>query len=108
MLQYDLPGDHPLIGRSAPDFEFEDGSRLGPLLHDGTGLVLDFTAKEEISAMSQRWSGGLKYVAAKSKDSKGLAALLIRPDGFVAWATDSDPDLPSLEQAIRHWFGNPA
>jgi hypothetical protein len=33
--KYDLPGDHTVIGRSAPDFEFEDGTRLGELLHEG-------------------------------------------------------------------------
>jgi 2-polyprenyl-6-methoxyphenol hydroxylase-like FAD-dependent oxidoreductase len=108
MLRYDLPGEHPLIGRSAPDFEFEDGSRLGPLLQDGTGLLLDFAAKEELNTLAQRWTARLKYVAAKPKDSKGLTALLIRPDGFVAWAADSSPDLPSLEQTIHRWFGTAA
>ena len=106
LLRYDLPGDHPLIGRSAPDFEFEDGSRLGPLLHDGTSLLLDFAAKEEINTLSQRWNGRVKYVAAKPKDNKDLTALLIRPDGFVAWATDSDPDLSSLEATMHRWLGS--
>ena len=31
LMRYNLPGDHPLIGCSAPDFEFEDGTRLGDL-----------------------------------------------------------------------------
>jgi hypothetical protein len=106
LLRYDLPGDHPLIGRSAPDFEFEDGSRLGPLLQDGIGLLLDFKGKDELSTLSQRWNGRVKYVAAQPKDSKDLTALLIRPDGFVAWATDSDPDLTSLEETMHRWFGN--
>ena len=108
LLRYDLPGDHPLIGRSAPDFEFEDGSRLGPLLHDGTGLILDFSGNEELRTLSQRWDGRLKYVSAKVKDSQGLTTLLIRPDGFVAWAVDSDPNLTSLEETIHRWFGSPA
>jgi hypothetical protein len=106
LLRYDLPGNHPLIGRSAPDFEFEDGSRLGPLLHDGTGLLLDFAGKEELSRLSLRWSGRLKYARAQAKDTKGLGALFLRPDGFVAWAADSNPDLTSLEATIHRWFGS--
>jgi 2-polyprenyl-6-methoxyphenol hydroxylase-like FAD-dependent oxidoreductase len=105
-LRYDLPGNHPLIGRSAPDFEFEDGSRLGSLLHDGTGLLVDFTANERLRMLSQKWSGRVKYAAPKTKDSKGLTALLVRPDGFVAWATDSEPDSAALEEAMLRWFGS--
>jgi 2-polyprenyl-6-methoxyphenol hydroxylase-like FAD-dependent oxidoreductase len=108
LLRYDLPGDHPLIGRSAPDLEFEDGSRLGPLLHHGTGLLLDLSAKEELGKLGRRWDGRLKYVAAQAKDNKGIAALLLRPDGFVAWAADADPNLTALEETISRWFGTPA
>jgi hypothetical protein len=107
-LRYDLPGDHPLTGRSAPDLEFEDGSRLGPLLQDGTGLLLDLAAKDEMSTLGKRWNGRLKYVPAQAKDNKGLAAMLLRPDGFVAWATDADPNLTALEETISRWFGSPA
>ena len=107
LQRYDLPGDHPLIGRSAPDLEFEDGSRLGPHLHDGTGLLLDFAANKELSTLSRKWAGRVKYVAARPKNSKDLTALLIRPDGFVAWATDSDPNLTTLEETMHRWSGNP-
>ena len=37
-MRYNLPGDHPLIGCSAPDFEFADSTRLGEHLHNGKGL----------------------------------------------------------------------
>jgi 2-polyprenyl-6-methoxyphenol hydroxylase-like FAD-dependent oxidoreductase len=53
-LRYNLPGEHPLIGRSAPDLEFEDGSRLGDLLHKGTGLLLDLAGDENLNTLSQR------------------------------------------------------
>ncbi|HXC94732.1 MAG TPA: FAD-dependent monooxygenase [Edaphobacter sp.] len=108
LLRYDLPGEHPLIGRSAPDLEFEDGSRVGALLQDGTGLLLDLAGKEELSTLSRRWNGRLKYVSAKAKVNQGLAAILIRPDGFVAWASDAFPNLTVLEDTIHRWFGNPA
>jgi 2-polyprenyl-6-methoxyphenol hydroxylase-like FAD-dependent oxidoreductase len=104
-LRYDLSGDHPLIGRSAPDFEFEDGSRLGDLLHEGTGLLLDFIGNDALSNLSQHYSGRLKYVVNKAKDNKELATLLLRPDGFVAWATNSAPDIIAVEETIQRWFG---
>jgi hypothetical protein len=108
-LRYDLPGDHPLIGRSAPDLEFDDDTRLGALLHDGAGLLVDLTGGPDIAALSRSWAGRVKHVTGTAKDAKGVAALLVRPDGFVAWAADenSEPDLPALEKTLSRWFGDP-
>lgn len=105
LTRYDLPGDHPLIGCSAPDFELEDGTRLGEFLHDGKGLLLDFAENPQLYALGQRWNERLKYVSAKAKDSKGITSVLVRPDGFVAWATESEPDLSAAEKSIKCWFG---
>jgi len=105
-MHYDLPGDHPLIGHSTPDFEFEDDTRLGAHLHDGTGVLVSFTGNEELSNLSQKWTGRVKYVAANVKDTKGLTALLVRPDGFVAWAADSEPNPIALEETMQRWFGS--
>ena len=108
-LRYDLPGDHPLIGRSAPDLEFDDGTRLGDLLHDGTGLLVELSGKAEAASLIQTWAGRVKYVVATAKDAMGLAGFLVRPDGFVAWAADenSQPDLPALKKTLSRWFGDP-
>ena len=38
-LRYDLGDEHPLVGRSCPDFELDDGTRLGALLRDGGGCA---------------------------------------------------------------------
>ena len=105
-LRYDLGCDHPLIGCSAPDFEFEDGTRLGALLHDGRGLLLDLEEREGLRAVGESWNGHLKYVSAKAKDKKGVSALLVRPDGFVAWATDAEPNARAAEASIERWFGS--
>jgi len=107
-LHYDLGGNHPLIGRSAPDFEFGDGTRLGVLLHSGRALLLDLAGSEKLRVMHERWSGRLTYVSARAKDSKGLTALFIRPDGFVAWLAESDPDLAGADAAITRWLGDAA
>ena len=106
-MQYNLAEGHPLIGHSAPDFELEDGTRLGALLHDGRGLLLDFTASEPLSALCDGRQDRLRYLTSRAKDEKDLTALLVRPDGFVAWATDANPDSTSAQQSIQRWFGEP-
>lgn len=53
-LQYDLGGAHPLVGRSCPDFALDDGTRIGTLLGDGHGLLLDFGA----NAALRDWMDG--------------------------------------------------
>jgi 2-polyprenyl-6-methoxyphenol hydroxylase-like FAD-dependent oxidoreductase len=105
LMQYKLPGDHPLIGASVPDFEFEDGTRVGDLLHDGKGLLLDFTGTGELASLGQTRSGRVKYVSAGVKENKGLTAVLVRPDGFVGWATESKPEAAAAEESINRWFG---
>ena len=93
-LRYDLGEPHPLAGRSCPDFELEDGARLGTLLRDGSGLLLDFGRQASLQALDGRWGDHVRYVAKDAKDRLGLSAVLVRPDGFVAWASDSDSPAP--------------
>jgi len=106
-LCYDLGGDHPLVGRSAPDFALADGRRLGELLMDGRGLFLDFGAHTPLQTLASRWSDRIVYVATDAKDRLGLSAVLVRPDGVVAWAADAaaPPDLETAAQAASRWFG---
>jgi 2-polyprenyl-6-methoxyphenol hydroxylase-like FAD-dependent oxidoreductase len=106
-LRYDLGGGHPLAGRSAPDFEFVDGTRLGDLLRTGSGLFLDFDARAPLQALATRWSGRIAYVASDAKDRLGLRAVLVRPDGVVAWAVEAAPDPEEAAQAAARWFGEP-
>ena len=49
----------------------------------------------------------LRYLAQHAKDEKGLAALLVRPDGFVAWAMDRGSETTRDEESVRRWFGEP-
>lgn len=97
-LRYDLGGAHPLVGRSAPDFELDDGTRLGPLLRDGTGLLLDFGDDPALRAL------GVRYLAARAKERFDVEALLVRPDGVVAWARAGEPDLAGARAAAARWF----
>jgi 2-polyprenyl-6-methoxyphenol hydroxylase-like FAD-dependent oxidoreductase len=106
-LRYDLGGGHPLVGRSAPDVELADGTRLGDLLRAGKGLFLDFDARAPLRALASRWRGRIGYVAGDARDRLGLSAMLVRPDGFVAWAAEGAPDLEDAARAAARWFGSP-
>lgn len=104
-LRYDLGGSHPLVGRSVPDFELVDGTKVGRLLREGKGLFLDFDTGASLQALTSRWRGRITYVAADVRDRLGLRAVLVRPDGFVAWASEAAPDNKEVAQALSRWFG---
>ncbi len=102
---YDLGGEHPLTGHSVPNFEFEDGDRMAGFMHDGQGILLDFDGNASPSKLWQsEYADRMKYVSGRAKDQLGLSAVLIRPDGIVAWASDGQPDEQSLRQAVVLWF----
>jgi 2-polyprenyl-6-methoxyphenol hydroxylase-like FAD-dependent oxidoreductase len=105
--QYQLGGEHPLMGRSAPNFAFTDGTTLGEHLHDGQGLLLDFESNTSLKTLAGEFDG-LKYLASQAQDQLGLSAVLLRPDGFVAWATVGAPDCGALERAAARWFAGKA
>jgi 2-polyprenyl-6-methoxyphenol hydroxylase-like FAD-dependent oxidoreductase len=104
-LRYDLGGSNPLVGRSAPDFELVDGTKLGELLRKGRGLLLDFDSRQPLQPLASRWSSQVTYVASDAKDRLGLSAVLVRPDGFVAWAGETPLDFNEAVQAASQWFG---
>ena len=106
-LRYDLGGGHPLVGRSVPDVALVDGTRLGERLWDGKGLLLDFDAQAPLRALAGRWRDRITYVACDAEERLGLSALLVRPDGFVAWAAEGAPDPEAAAQAASRWFGEP-
>ena len=106
-LRYDLGNGHPLVGRSAPDFELADGMRLNRHLRPGRGLLLDFGAQQALQALAGRRSDRISYVSCCTKDRLGLSALLVRTDGFVAWASDSVEGENEAGHAACLWFGEP-
>jgi 2-polyprenyl-6-methoxyphenol hydroxylase-like FAD-dependent oxidoreductase len=101
---YHFGGDHPLTGHSVPNFEFEDGTRIGELMHDGQGLLLDFNGNASLEALAGEYEGRLKYVSGRAKEQLGLNVVLIRPDGFVAFASEYEPDPNVVASAAKRWF----
>jgi 2-polyprenyl-6-methoxyphenol hydroxylase-like FAD-dependent oxidoreductase len=106
-LRYDFGGRHPLVGRSVPDFELSDGNTIGECLRQAKGILLDFDTREPLQVLASRWGDRISYIAGEPKDRLGLSAVLLRPDGFVAWASDGASDNEEAAQAAVRWFGEP-
>lgn len=100
---------HPLVGCSAPDFDFSDGLRLGQKLEGGRGLLVDFDGNEALreSIIRGKYESRVDYIVVDAQDRRGINALLVRPDGVVAWlAEDSEkPDMDAVRAALENWFG---
>jgi 2-polyprenyl-6-methoxyphenol hydroxylase-like FAD-dependent oxidoreductase len=93
-IRYDRPrGAHRLVGARMADVDCQP-HRLFELLRSG-GFVL--LTKAAIDAPMPG------VVAGVHDDPKLPAAVLVRPDGYVAWASDATPDAAALQAAIDQW-----
>jgi len=101
---YDLDGSHPLTGHSVPNFELEDGTKIGDLMHNGQAMLLDFYSNDSLKTLAAEYNDQIRHVSGPAKEQLGLSAALIRPDGIIAWATDSGPDLVELCKAADSWL----
>ncbi|WP_206685629.1 aromatic-ring hydroxylase C-terminal domain-containing protein, partial [Escherichia coli] len=57
--------------------------------------------------LASRWRDRIAYIASDANDRLGLRAVLVRPDGVVAWACDDDTDVDAAAHAAARWFGAP-
>ncbi|EFQ88346.1 hypothetical protein CFE70_007597 [Pyrenophora teres f. teres 0-1] len=105
----DVGGDckHWLVGRSAPDFAFNDGTRLGEKMQRGAWVVVDFAKDQKVKEWAKKVAG-FEYADEDATETLGLCAALIRPDGVVAWARDAaEKDgsaLEGLQEAKARWL----
>ena len=106
-MHYNLDEDHPLSGCSVPNFELENGKTIGELMHDGRAILLDFNNNDSLKTLANKYGSQIRYVSCRAKDQLGLSAVLIRPDGFIAWAREGEPDIDSAGKAAIRWFGSP-
>ncbi|KAB8264294.1 FAD binding domain-containing protein [Aspergillus pseudonomiae] len=105
-LRYELGGAHPLVGCSAPDFEFDDGLRLGAKLEKASFLVIDFGGNSRVAEFveplqSQQFM--IQYCGQSAKETFGLKGLLLRPDGIVAWVSTDEIEIQRLKDALSRW-----
>jgi hypothetical protein len=103
----DLPGDHPLIGRFVPDLWLGDGSRPADHGHGGGFLLLDRTPDGAFGRLAAPWAGRVTSV---TDDHATPTGVLVRPDGVVAWASDTTRPAATtgLEAALHRWAGTPS
>ncbi|MEU7854559.1 FAD-dependent monooxygenase [Nonomuraea sp. NPDC049141] len=105
-VRYDMGEEHPAAptGWFVPpiDLTTDDGRerRLAELLRDARPLLLDLTGGDDLAATAEPWNDQVHRVTATADDAPA-PALLIRPDGYVAWA-GADPD--GLKAALTRWF----
>jgi 2-polyprenyl-6-methoxyphenol hydroxylase-like FAD-dependent oxidoreductase len=130
-VRYEMPAGrgrpHPLAGRFAPDLRLDGGAtRVAELVRPARGVLLDLTgsgtirpdgpvspaptASDALASAASPWRDRVNVVAGRPvSEPPPAAAMLIRPDGYVAWAAGPDTgDLAvGLPEALRTWFGVP-
>jgi 3-(3-hydroxy-phenyl)propionate hydroxylase len=118
-IHYDLGEGHPLLGRRMPDLDLVTANgprRLFTLLHEARPVLLNLGEPGALDAASSPWADRVERVAARYAGVWELPALgavaapsavLIRPDGHVAWVRDPVHDGPAdgLRDALTSWFG---
>ncbi|HKR49943.1 MAG TPA: rifampin monooxygenase [Pseudonocardiaceae bacterium] len=97
-VRYDFGEGHELLGRRLRDVRLKRG-RLYELMHGGRGLLLDQTGRFSVAG----WTDRVDHVVDVSEELD-VPAVLLRPDGHVAWVGDDQQDL--LGQ-LPQWFGAP-
>ena len=111
-ISYRRPaGAHPSVGKRAGDVRMSVGegapTRLYEVLRDGRFVVIGHAPDD--AGTLDGWKGRAEYAVAA--EPEGVAALwLVRPDGYIAWATDgSDPAArrSALRDALTAWCGAP-
>lgn len=103
-VRYDLGSDHPLVGRSAPDFELGEGTRVNEQLRQGRALLLEFGGSDRLRTLVERYRDQVRYRTCSANHPTGLNALFIRADGFVAWASDRPSEQADITRALSQWL----
>ncbi|MEV6217500.1 rifampin monooxygenase [Nocardia sp. NPDC051833] len=95
-IRYDFGDGHELLGRRLRDIALTDG-RLYDRMHAGRGVLLDQTGRLSVAG----WADRVDHVVEVSAELD-VPAVLLRPDGHVAWAGVDQHD---LLVHLPRWFG---
>src|SRR5258708_4626857 len=114
-IHYDLGEGHPLLGRRMPDLDLVTANgplRVFTLLHDARPVLINLGEPNAFDISP--WPDRVRRIDAQYVGGWGLplfgavsapTAVLIRPDGHVAWVGDGTDE--SLRDALTTWFGPP-
>lgn len=113
-VRYDLGDDHDLLGRRIPPAALRtdhgETSTLR-LLSAGRGLLLRMVDEPVLDTLAGPWQDRVDVVSGSSAAAglADLAAVLVRPDGHVAWVAPSrgELDKDGLVSSLHRWFGRP-
>jgi hypothetical protein len=112
-IHYDFGNGHPLLGRRMPDLDLvttNGPQRVFTLLHDGRPVLLNLDERGGFDITP--WADRVQSIDAKYEGTWELpgrgaitapTAVLIRPDGYVAWVGDLTQS--GLAHALTTWFG---
>ncbi|WP_331723516.1 FAD-dependent monooxygenase (plasmid) [Streptomyces sp. NBC_00868] len=110
-VRYDIEGpEHRLLGDFARDLTLktEEGTRTLPkYLRRGNFALLDLAGRPEISEVYNEWAAPLKWagrvghIVAECAEEPELAGVLVRPDGYVAWAADKSASAEEVAEGLR-------
>jgi len=114
-IHYDLGAGHSLLGRRMPDLDLVTPGgplRVFTLLHDARPVLLNLAGPSGLDITP--WADRVQLINAKYAGVWELpvlgavtapSAVLIRPDGYVAWVGDGTDT--GLRDALTTWFGSP-
>ena len=107
------PNDHPLTGTFVSNLALrsEHGANmLAQLMHNGRPIFVDLASRAGLRDVARDWQPRID-VHAVAADQRPADALLIRPDGYIAWAAAVDEPAGTatrkLQEALSRWFGAP-
>lgn len=113
-IRYPMPGAHALTGAFAADLTLhtdQGTTSVAELMHAGRPVFLDLADRQGLCEISREWAHRVEIRMAKT-DDQPADALLIRPDGHIAWAATigepADTAEATLREALSHWFGSAA
>lgn len=105
-IRYPRPrGAHRLVGTRTADVLLADGGRLYERLRSGRFVLVADTEIAPVGDFARRWAPALEH--AVPADPAALA-ILVRPDGYVAWAAEPEhamTGLDALRAALEKWVG---